>query len=73
MTLTFDLDLIFIFWTKDLKSEDPRSLSLMVYQLEMHITYIIYIRGNNSHMESLESFGPNELPNPEDVTSNLVK
>ena len=31
------LTLFSIFWTKDLKSKDPRSLSLMVYQLEMHI------------------------------------
>ena len=45
----------------------------MVYQLETHITYIKCIRGNNSHMESPDSFGSKEYPNPEDVMSKLVK
>ena len=67
------LTLFSFFWTKELKSKDPRPISLMVYQLETHITYIKCIRGNNSHMESPDSFGSNEYPNPEEVTSNLVK
>ena len=71
MTLT--LTSFSFFWTKDLKSKDPRSLSLMVYQLEMHITYIIYKRGDNSHMESPDSFGQNKTDHPEDITSNLEK
>ena len=45
----------------------------MVYQLEMHITDIIYKRGDNSHMESPDSFGQNETEHPEDITSNLEK
>ena len=48
MTLTFDLSFSF-FWTKDLKTKDPRPLTLMVFQLKMHITYIKYKRGNNSY------------------------
>ena len=67
------LTLFSFFWTKELKSKDPRPISLMVYQLETHITYIKCIRGNNSHMESPDYFSPNEYPNPEEVTSNLVK
>ena len=68
MTLTFDLDLIFIFFfTKDLKSKDPRSLSLMVYKIEMHITYIKCIRGNNSHMERSYRFGQNRTKYEKDM------
>ena len=73
MTLTFDLDLIFIFWTKDLKSKDPWSLALMVYKIEMHITYIKCIRGNNSHMERSYHFGQNRTNHAKDITSNFVK
>ena len=74
MTLTFDLNLIFLFfWTKDLKSKEPRSLSLMVYQLQLHFTYFKYRRGNNSHMEFPDRFGQNYFQDPEDITRIFVK
>ena len=67
------LTLFSFFWTKDLKSKDPRPISLMVYQLETHITYIKCIRGNNSHMERSYHFGQNRTNHAKDITSNFVK
>ena len=73
MTLTFDHDLIFIFLDQGLKSKDLRSLSLMVYKIEIHITYIRCIKGNNSHMERSYRFGQNRTNHEKDITSNFVK
>ena len=67
------MTLFSIFWAKDLKLKDSRSLSLMVYKIIIHITYIKCIRGNNSHMERSYRFYQDGTNHAKDVKSNFIK